>query len=142
MELVPFLVLLAAFVMALGVFSRHRERDRAMRFRLEMQNRMLDRLTTNPELLQYLNTPDGKKLLEAATTDPVNPKARVVQGIQIGVVILILSGTIFGVRPFVDEGKAQDLMVAGTAVGGVAIAFLVGAAVSYYLTQAFGLDKR
>ena len=36
----------------------------------------------------------------------------------------------------------DQILVIGTAVGGIAIAFLVAAALSYYLTRAFGLDKR
>jgi hypothetical protein len=126
----------------------HRRWSRLSKIQTDVHNKLLDRFTSNEDLLAYIQTPAGRKFLESAPIPIDSPRAisapvgRILWSAQAGAVLTVL-GLGFEV---VARGAVEELSGPVAALGAVVIAlgigFLVSAVLAYLLSRRFGLMQQ
>lgn len=146
----PLLIILVFSLLALGLgwFVRmvldYRRMNRLERAQAEVHNRIMDRLGSSDELLQYMRTPAGSKYLELTpirlqAQSPRPPVTRSLWSIQIGVIVGFAAlGLLFLSGNFAGE-TAQGFLAMGTIGVAVGLGFIASAAVSIFLSRRLGL---
>jgi hypothetical protein len=123
----------------------HRRWSRLSKIQTDVHNKLLDRFTSNEDLLAYIQTPAGRKFLESAPIPMDSPRSisapvgRILWSAQAGAVLTVL-GLGFEV---VAESAVEEISGPVAAMGAVVIAlgigFLVSAVLAYLLSRRFGL---
>lgn len=152
-EAVRSIFVLAGFAIALGLavwlirtLLDQRRWTRLNQIQTEAHSRILDRLSSNEELLAYIQSPAGSKFLEsapirldAAPRSAGSPMNRIVWTIQAGIVLAAGGGGFL----FVSRSAPDDINRPIHAIGILAIAlgsgFVVSAIISFVISRRFGL---
>ncbi len=127
----------------------HRRWLRQSKVQTEVHTKLLDRFTTNDDLLSYVQSPAGRKFLESApiTLEPdAHPRSvgapfsRIFWSVQAGAVLLLsgLGLQFVGQRQQWEE-IGQPLSSMGILVVAIGLGFLISAAASYFLSRRLGL---
>ena len=123
----------------------HRRWSRLSKIQTEVHNKLLDRFTTNEELLAYIQTPAGKRFLESAPIPLESPRAlnapvgRILGSAQAGAVLTVLGVGVTIVSQNTLEEVASPLAAFGVVIIALGLGFIVSAALAYALTRRFGL---
>jgi hypothetical protein len=127
-------------VWVIGVNIR---RSRSGKQIAELHSRLLDRFSGNQELIAFLEGESGRRYFEALESDVKDPLSRILNGVQLGVVLTLLGLSLFVVHPAqADDVERDALQLIGTATIALGIGFLVSTVVSYRLSKSWGLlDK-
>jgi hypothetical protein len=104
----------------------------------QIQTKLLDKFGSGQELLAYVQSEGGKRLLESLTVEQRTPYGRILGAAQAGTILLLLGVALLFLRGRVTGGE-EGLLVAGTVVFSLGLGFAVSAAVSYFLSKSFGL---
>ncbi len=146
----------AGFAMAIGLltwlirtFLDYRRWNRLSKVQTEVHTRLLDRFSTNEELMAYIATPAGSKFLQSA---PISldtgassrsmgaPLNRIMWSLQAGLVLAAAGmGLMVASRTIVEREAADPLHVLGVLAIALGAGFAVSAAVSFLLSQKLGL---
>ena len=137
---------MAAFVLSwlIRTLIDYRRWLRLTRIQTDAHTKLLDRLTSNEDLMAYIQSPSGRRFLESAPialdsngSKPVSaPVSRILMSLQAGVV---LAAGGFGF--IYASGRALEEVAAGLfTIGVLAIAFGAGFFASAIL--AYGLSER
>ena len=141
-----FLVVTSVLIWAVRTLIEQRRWSRLSKVQMEVNSKLLDRFTSNEELLAYINTPAGKRFFESAPIPleagprPISaPIGRIFWSLQAGLVMIAL-GIGFNlvslrVKPPASDGLYGIGMI-GLMVG---IALVVSAIIFYVLSRRFGL---
>jgi hypothetical protein len=119
---------------------------RASKIQTEVHNKLMDRFNSNEDMLAYIQTPVGRRFLEAAPAPaesparPVGaPLSRILWSIQAGVVLAAGAvGLLFVSGRVIDE-IAQPMFAIGVLALAVGAGFVVSAAASFLLSRRLGL---
>ena len=123
----------------------HRRWSRLSKIQNDVHNKLLDRFTTNEELLAYIQTPAGKRFLESAPIPLESPRAinapvgRILGSAQAGAVLTVLGVGVTIVSQNTLEEVASPLAAFGVVIIALGLGFIVSAALAYALTRRFGL---
>jgi hypothetical protein len=141
-----FLLLLAGGVIwIVKMIVEYRRWARLTKVHTEVHNKLLDRFTSNEDLLGYMQTPAGRKFLEAAPITMETPRSmsaplgRILWSAQAGAVLTMLGLGIEAVSWSAMEEIAGALKGIGGIVIALGIGFLVSAVIAYVLSRRFGL---
>jgi hypothetical protein len=123
----------------------HRRWSRLSKIQAEVHNKLLDRFTSNEDLLAYIQTPAGRKFLESAPIPLDAPRSigaplgRILWSVQVGAVLGVGGlGLAIVAQRAVDEVR-QPLSALGVVAIALGIGFLVSAVLAYVLSQRLGL---
>ena len=116
--------------------------SRLSRVQTEVHGKVLDRLTSNEDLLRYIETPAGRRFLESAPI-PVDtasrqvsaPVGRILWSIQMGLVVAAAGIGLEWVSSGVDKDAAQPLYALGVVALCVGIGFVLSAVVSFVISR-------
>jgi hypothetical protein len=124
----------------------YRRWNRVSKVQTDVHTKLLDRLTSNDDLMAYMQTPAGRRFLESAplaidsTTKPIGaPLSRILTSMQIGIVLAVGSLGLLFVGNWVVEEIAQPLFAIGVLALAVGAGFMASAAASLLLTRRLGL---
>jgi hypothetical protein len=111
------------------------------RAQAEMQANLLERLGSSQELLAFLQTDTGRRMLEAPPPSPEprrNPLGRILTSMQVGIILTAMGGAFFATSGayFGITASFQILGFLGVCLGA---GFLVSAAATYILSKSWGL---
>jgi hypothetical protein len=141
-----FLIITGVLIWMIKTLIEQRRWNRLSAIQTEVHSKLLDRFTSNEELLAYLQTPAGKKFLESAPIPleagprPMSaPVGRIFWSLQAGL-ILIAAGIGFDLvsKRFPAPGSA-GLYGVGVIALFVGVALVISAGVFYGLSKRFGL---
>ena len=147
------LALFLGFVLVVGLtawglrtFVEHRRWLRVSKIQTEAHSKLLDRLTSNEDLLTYIQSPAGRQFLEAAPF-PTLPKPqaisapinRILWSVQAGVVLILAGAGLWVGRGFVVADLAAGFSVLGMLVMFLGAGFVLSALVAYALSRMLGL---
>ena len=111
-----------------------------------MHNKLLDRFTTNEDLMAYIQTPAGRRFLESAPLSVEGPPrrsvrrfSRILWSLQVGIVLAAGALGLLFVSGRVIEEVAQPLFAVGVLALTVGAGFVVSAAASLLLSRRLGL---
>ena len=141
-----FLVVTSVLIWVIRLIVAHRRWNRLSKVQYEVHNKLLDRFTSNEDLLAYVQTPAGKRFLESAPIPlqdeaPIlsAPFSRILWSVQAGVVLAIAgAGLLYVSTRFIDE-PAQFFMVIGVLSVALGAGFIVSAVAAYALSRRLGL---
>lgn len=123
----------------------HRRWSRLSKVQTDVHNKLLDRFTSNEDLLAYIQTPAGRKFLESAPISLDSPRSlsapvgRILWSAQAGAVLTMLGlGFEVVAKTAIDE-LAAPVAAMGAVVIALGVGFLVSAVLAYLLSRRFGL---
>jgi hypothetical protein len=125
---------------AVWVIAINIRRSRTSKQIVALHSRLLDRFAGNQELIAFFEGESGRRYFEALESDLKDPLSRILNGIQAGVVLILLGGSLIALRfGQADEAVRNALAILG--VPGIALGtgFLLSAAISYHLCKSWGL---
>jgi len=151
-----FIFILCGFSVAIGLltwlirtFLDYRRWNRLSKVQTEVHTRLLDRFSSNEELMAYIATPAGSKFLQSA---PISldtgtssksmgaPLSRIMLSLQAGVVLAAAGiGLMVASQTIAERDAADPLHIFGVLAIALGAGFAVSAAVSYLLSQKLGL---
>jgi hypothetical protein len=144
--LTGFIVALSFIYSLLRQVLDHRRWRRQVQLQTEVHTKLFDRLTTNQEMLAYLDTAAGRRFLESGP--PVSsegaptlaPITRILWSVQIGMVVAAVGiGFLVARTTVADVEISSAFEVMGTLAIAVGVGFVISAIVSWLLSVRFGL---
>jgi hypothetical protein len=124
----------------------HRRWSRLTRTQAEVHGKLMDRFTSNEELLAYMQTPGGKRFLESAPIAiDAGPRAagapvsRILWSMQAGVILATAGIGLLFISGSVDKAVSEPLLAMGILTLSIGGGFLLSAVVSYVLSKRLGL---
>jgi hypothetical protein len=141
--------LLGVFVWVVRSIIDHRRWLRLSRVQAEVHTKLLDRLTTNEDLLTYIQSPAGRRFLESAPitmeseprTSPA-PVARILWSLQAGLVLAALGSGFWLVQHNVTPEAAEGFFIIGVLALSLGVGFTASAVLAYVVSTRMGLLPR
>ena len=141
-----FTVIGIALIAVIRYVVEYRRWHRISKVNAEVHNKILDRFGSNEELLAYIDSPAGRRFLEATPISPgavqgkvAAPYGRILLSVQIGVLLLGLSlGFMWISTRAIEEVREvfMGLSIVGFMLG---LGCVVSAGASYLLSRKLGL---
>lgn len=127
----------------------HRRWLRLSRIQADVHTKLLDRLTTNEDLLTYIQSPAGRRFLESAPitleTEPrasTAPVSRIIWSLQAGLVLAALGGGFWLVQQNVTPEAAEGFFIIGVLALSLGVGFTASAVLAYVMSTRLGLVVR
>lgn len=146
--LTVFLVVLGAAIWLIRTVLEQRRWNRLSKIQAEVHTKLMDRFSSNDELIAYVQTPSGRRFLESGPsplqeTAPARsisaPFSRILWSVQAGVVLGIAGvGALFLSARLVYEAS-QFFFVVGVLMLALGAGFVLSAGASYGLARKLGL---
>jgi hypothetical protein len=130
----------SVFGWAVWVIAVNIRRSRTSKQIVELHSRLLDRFAGNQELIAFLEGESGRRYFEALESDLKDPLSRILNGIQAGVVLILLGGSLVAVKSGQADAAVRNAL-AMLGIPGIALGtgFLLSAVISYRLCKSWGL---
>jgi hypothetical protein len=152
--LTGFLTVVGTIAWLLRTVIEHRRWLRVSKIHTDTHTKLLDRLTSNEDLMAYMQSPAGRRFLEAAPI-PLGagpralsaPLGRIMWSVQVGFVVAFAgAGVLFASKRFAINATFSEIELPLFVIGATAMAigagFVVSAAVAYGLSRRLGLLTR
>ena len=141
--------MLGTLVWIIRTRLEQRRWSRLSKIQAEVHSKLIDRFSSNDELLTYVQTPSGRRFLESgpsplqeAAPAVAAPLSRILWSMQLGVVLLVAGlGLLFLSGRSLFEIQ-EIFYVAGCMAAAVGAGFLVSAVAAYVLSRRLGLLDR
>lgn len=135
-------IIFGVFGWIVWVITTNIRRSKTARAVADLHGKLLDRCSSNNDLLMYLESESGRRFLESATTGGGTPFTRILNAVQAGAVLLLFGIAMVLVRLAIEEMDARNvLVVLGAASLSIGAGFLLSAAISYALCKSWGILK-
>lgn len=119
----------------------HRRQSRITEIQAELQRQLIEKMGSSADLLAYLQSDAGHRLVSSAALARGNPLARVLGAIQAGIILVVVGGALILLRGL--DGLGSDAYTGFTFLGTLALAvgagFLIASAATYALSKRWGL---
>jgi hypothetical protein len=152
-ELLSDLAVFAGFGMAIGVMVwlvrtivDYRRWSRLARVQTDVHTKLLDRFTSNNDLLTYIQSPAGSKFLESS---PIKldagprsvgaPLGRILWSVQGGLVLVAGGIGLQVVSGRVADDASQPIHALGVLGIALGLGFVISAIISFMISQRLGL---
>lgn len=137
---VMFVTFVSAVVLMVRSILEHIRRSRLDRHQAELYAKIIDRCSSAPELLAYLQSEAGQSLMRAAP--PVERPAaysRILNSLQFGLAFCLLGGAFLFLRAMIGGDFSEPGLVLGFLLLAGGLALIGGGVTSYVLSRHFGL---
>jgi hypothetical protein len=124
-----------AFKTALDFFHK----QRLIKLHYALQDKLLDKLGSSPEAIEYLHSDAGERMFALATKERTNPYARILTALQSGAVISLLGLGFIFLRNQVPQEGADAFMVIGVLGLCLGLGFLASAGAAFFFSKQWGL---
>ena len=143
-------IVLSTVIWLIRTTLEQRRWSRLSKIQAEVHSKLMDRFSSNDELLTYVQTPSGRRFLESGPsplqeTAPAMgaPISRILWSLQVGAVLLVGGlGMLFVSGGNMLPEAAEFFYVAGCIAGALGAGFLVSAVAAYVLSSRLGLLER
>jgi hypothetical protein len=140
-----FAIIASAVIWLVKTVIEQRRWNRQSKVQTEIHTKLFDRMSSNEDLLAYIQTPAGRRFLEAGPLMPTQAKpvgapfSRILWSVQAGIVIVAAALGVLFVSGRVIEEVAQPLFAIATIGISLGIGFVVSSAVAYVVSRNMGL---
>ena len=144
---IVFLVVTGVIVWMIRMIITSRRWNKLSKVQYDVHSKLLERFTTNEDLLTYMQTPAGRRFLESAPIQlPDEPRSisapftRILWSIQAGIVLLTTGiGLLYVSSDFTNDEPAKFFMVIGVITLALGGGFIVSALAAYGVSRKLGL---
>lgn len=139
------LMITSGLIWLIKTLIDQRRWSRLSKIQTDVHTKILDRFSSNEDLLAYIQTPAGRKFLEStpisvdAPRSLAAPLGRILWSAQAGAVLTVLGIGITLVSRTTLEEVAPPLAAIGAVIVALGVGFLVSAVLAYMLTRRFRL---
>ncbi len=141
--------LLGAFLWLVRSVIDQRRWLRVSRTQADVHTKLLDRLTSNEDLMTYIQTPAGRRFLESGpllTDAEPRPQAgaplsRIILSLQAGVVLASLGAGFWIAQTRFPGDMGEGFFIIGTLATALGLGFVIAAAAAYVISSRFGLVR-
>jgi hypothetical protein len=142
-----FCVVMIALFGLIKYIMEYRRWGRISKVNAEVHNKILDRFGSNEELLAYVDSPAGRRFLEATPITPsaapsqsvAAPYGRILLSVQIGVILLALAAGFVGISAYSIEEVQPVLNGLAVLALCLGVGSIASAVASYLLSRKLGL---
>ena len=142
-------IVLSTVIWVIRTTLEQRRWNRLSKIQAEVHSKLMDRFSSNDELMTYVQTPSGRRFLESGpsplqeTTPAMGaPISRILWSLQLGAVLLVGGlGMLYVSNSTIPEA-AEFFYVAGCIAMALGAGFLVSAVAAYALSSKLGLLDR
>jgi hypothetical protein len=127
----------------------YRRWNRLAKVQTDTHAKLLDRFTTNEDLLAYLQSPAGAKFLgsspitlDAGPRSVSAPLGRILWSVQVGLVLATFGIGLQAVSWRVSEDVSQPLRALGILAIAVGLGFVISAIISFMISRRLGLIEQ
>ncbi|MCG6949823.1 MAG: hypothetical protein LJE93_13000 [Acidobacteria bacterium] len=124
-----------AFKTGLDFFHK----QRLIKLHYALQDKLLEKLGSSPEAIEYLHSDASEKLFALATKERANPYTRILTALQAGAVISLLGIGFIVLRNQVPTEGTEAFMVIGVLALCLGLGFLASSAAAYFFSKQWGL---
>jgi hypothetical protein len=142
------LAIAGALAWMIKTLIEHRRWSRLSKIQTDVHTKLLDRFSSNEDLLAYIQTPAGRRFLESAPIPLDAPRSigaplgRILWSVQVGSVLGVGGlGLVIVAQRAVEEVR-EPLGAFGVVAIALGIGFLVSAVMAYLLSQRLGLFQQ
>jgi hypothetical protein len=139
-----------AFFATIAWLSRllieHRRWLRAVKTQADVHSKLFDRLTSNEDLLAYMQTPAGRSFVESTPMPvdisrraPASPIGRILWSVQAGIVLAVVGVGLFFVRNRVVDVLSGPVQVVAVLAISLGVGFTLSAVVAYTVSNHLGV---
>ena len=128
---------------------QHRKWLRQSRVQTEVHLKLMDRLTTNEELLGYIQSPAGKRFLESAPMHPESDSPRlgapvgpIIWSVMAGIVLATVGAGFRVAASSVTDDAQRAFSVIGVILLSLGTGFMLASLVAYLVSTRLGLFPR
>jgi hypothetical protein len=141
------IIVLSTLVWLSRTVIEQRRWNRLSRIQAEVHSKLMDRFSSNDELLTYVQTPSGRRFLESGPS-PLQqdvprtiaaPFSRILWSVQLGIVLLVAGGGLLYVSSETVEEAREFFFIFGSITLALGAGFAVSAAAAYLLSRKLGL---
>jgi hypothetical protein len=133
------------FIVSAGFSGR--KAGALIRARADLQTKLLDRLGSGREVVEFCQTEGGKQFIEALSMGTIespaskgSPTERILGSIQKGIILTLLGlGFLVLAQKYHRDDPGDVFMVVGVVGLSLGIGFLLSAGVSYRLSKSMGI---
>jgi hypothetical protein len=117
---------------------------RKLKYKNQLQNKIIDKLNSVPELNEFLQTEGGSRFLNFLTIESFSPKEKLLSSITKGIILFMLGGAFVCIDPLFSTVTEDARIFTALAFIFVAlgIGFLVSSFISYLLSKKWGIIKK
>jgi len=114
---------------------------RRLKLKASLQNKLIDKFSTGPELNDFLQSSGGGKFINFLTVGGIGPKEKLLSSITKGIVLTFLGIALLFIGPFLQEAvqEVRGVQALGIAALAIGIGFLVSTFISYKLSKKWGI---
>jgi hypothetical protein len=139
-----------AFFTTVGWLGRlivdYRRWLRATKTQTDVHAKLFDRLTSNEELLAYIQTPSGQRFLQSAPV-PLDagpraigaPISRILWSVQAGIVLAVVGVGLWFAKSNAIEELTGPLNIVAILIVALGVGFAISAGVAYAISERLGL---
>jgi len=127
-------------------FIQHRRWLRASQVQADVHTKLMERMTTNEELLAYVQSPAGRRFLEAAPLRPETegpqlsaPIGSIIWSMMAGVVLTVLGVGFRYAGNTVKDDAHDAFVVVGVIILALGLGFMVASLTGFVLSSRLGL---
>lgn len=124
-----------AFKTVLNFFQN----QKLVRLHYALQDKVLDKLGTSPEAIDYMNSDAGEKMFALATKERANPYARILTALQAGAVIGLLGIGFLVIPSLVPHEGSEAFTVIGVLALCLGLGFITSSAAAFVVSKKWGL---
>jgi uncharacterized membrane protein YjfL (UPF0719 family) len=141
-----FVVVVAVVTWLIRTLVDYRRWKQLAKVQADAHTKLLDRLTSNEELVAYMHTPAGAQFLQSApiALDPGArrigaPVSRILWSGQAGLVLMMAGFALQYVSGRIDPEAQQPVFSIGVVALAIGVGFLLSAGLAYLLSHRLGL---
>jgi hypothetical protein len=114
---------------------------RKWKYKNELQNKLLDRFKTAPELNHFLQSNIGSKFMNFLIIEGIGPKEKLITSISEGIILSIVGIAFIFIGPLLAELTQQIRIFQALGIVSISlgIGFLVSGFISYHLSKHWGI---
>ena len=138
--------LLGVLTWLVRAFIQHRRWLKASQVQADVHTKLMERMSTNEELLAYIQSPAGRRFLEAA---PVRadvespgisaPIGSIIWSMMAGIVLAVVGGGFRYSASFVADDAHQAFVVVGVIILSLGMGFILASMMVFVVSSRLGL---
>lgn len=141
-DLAPVIVVLGVVgtvAWTVRLFLAYFQKMKIARMHADLNARLLDKFGSAPEVVDYLQSEAGERLLQATTAEVAAPQARILGSIRTGVIMVLLGAALLLLRGQMGREAVEAMLFLGAVSLALGLGFLLSSGISYRLSKSWGL---